>query len=1065
MGLIMSKLIHFTINHFRMVLIFLMLILFSGGYIFATIPRESFPEIDIPYAIVVVPYQGVSPEDSEKLLLQPLENAIKTVNGIKEYFGFARDGVAEVQIEFDIDIDFEEALNDLKDEIDAIKADFPPDADEPVIKEITTNDIAPAVLISVGGNVSEMVLQRQAKKLQTVIESVTGILEADIIGEREEQIEIILKPSLLESYGLSLGAARALIESTNKIVTAGKQDTGQGSFALRAPGRFNGISEIRDAVILVDGDARVTLGDVADIRRSFKDPSSLAHINGKPALVLGVSKKTGVNETTVIDAVKTAVNKEIQSWDPELLKQLEVNYSQDASVWVQRMLDDLGNSVILSILLVMISVLLVLGLRAATLIVISIPTSFLLGMILINGQGFTLNMMVLFGLILSVGLLVDGAIIVIEYADRKMREGLPRKEAYAAASIRMFLPVLSSTATTLSAFVPLLLWPGIEGEFMRFLPLTLIAILSASLLVAIIIVPVLGSLFGKPNKKDNPGMAQFSKGSSMEQMLSAKGITGVYVRFLNRVLDFSGVFVFVMSLILISSIAAFIFYGRGSELFPSGDPDLATITVKSRGNLSLDEMQQIMTDIEKRLPAKDEYLAIYTKTERDANGGSTIGTISLEFEDYRKRRSSSVLMQEIKNNLNGYVGVDIIIEEAEQGPPVGKTLQLDIFAPKEQDRIDALLTVKNWLQQQPNVIDLDDNRPLQLIEYQATINRQQAMLYGVSMDDLSMAFNLITDGVQVSKWQPEDSDEEIELRVRFPSESRTLSQVENSKIVTALGVVPLSNFADIKFAYGKGVILHKNGEAFYQVAANLLDPSQAGKVAHDLKTYLESPDAGIPSNVRFEWGGEDDKQKETSIFLIQALVIAIFMIAIILVTQFNSIYATFLILTAILFSLTGVFLSMLIMDLRFSIMMTGVGIIALAGIVINNNIVLIDTFQIQRKENPDEDIRASILRTGGQRLRPVLLTTVTTVLGLMPMVLKISINFVEGEISYNSPTSQIWVQLSAAIAAGLVYSTILTLYSTPCLLYMGRVFTPKVKKKTLLALLAIIVAIVVLTNI
>lgn len=1058
----MSKIIHFAINHFRMVLIFLMLILFSGGYIFATIPRESFPEMDIPYAIVVVPYQGVSPEDSEKLLLQPVENAIQAVNGVEEYLGFARDGVAEVWVEFEIDVDFDNALMDLKDEIDAIKADFPPDADEPTVQEITTNDIVPAVLVSVSGNVSEMVLQRQAKKLQDVIESVTGILEAEIIGEREEQIEIILKPSLLESYGLSLSAARALIESTNQIVTAGKQDTGQGSFALRAPGRFNGITEIRDAVILVDGDARVTIGDVADIRRSFKDPSSLAHINGKPALVMGVSKKSGVNETTVINAVKAAVDKEMRMWDPELLSQIKVTYSQDASVWVQRMLDDLGNTVILSILLVMASVLLVLGLRAATLIVISIPTSFLLGMILINGQGFTLNMMVLFGLILSVGLLVDGAIIVIEYADRKMREGLPRKEAYAAASIRMFLPVLSSTATTLSAFFPLLLWPGIEGKFMRFLPLTLIAILSASLLVAIIIVPVLGSLFGKPTKRDNPGMAQFIKGSSMEQMLSAPGITGTYIRMLNRILNFSGVFVFLISLALVASIAAFVFYGRGSELFPAGDPDMATVTVKTRGNFSLDEMQQIMTDIEERIPSKDEYLAIYTKTEKDANGGATIGTISLEFEDYRKRRPTPVLIDEIKENVKGYVGVDIVVEEVEQGPPVGKTLQLDVFAPTEEERIAALLTAKNWLQQQPSVIDLDDNRPLQFMEYQATINRQQAMRYGVSMDDLSMAFNLITDGVQVSKWQPDDSDEEIELRVRFPSEYRTLSQVEDSKIVTSLGVVPLSNFANIKFAYGKDVILHKSGEAFYQVAANLTDTSLAGKITNDLRTYLQSEEAAIPENVRFGWGGEDDKQKETSAFLLQALIIAIFMIAMILVTQFNSLYATFLILTAILFSLTGVFLSMLIMDLRFSIMMTGVGVIALAGIVINNNIVLIDTFQIQRKENPNEDIRASILRTAGQRFRPVLLTTVTTVLGLMPMVLKISINFVEGKISYNSPTSQVWVQLSSAIAAGLIYSTILTLVSTPCLLYMGRVFTSKVKRKIAFAFVGLLVIMVML---
>lgn len=1041
----MHRFIYFALHHARTAMAMLLLIFITGITILANIPRESFPEIDIPYVSITVTYSGVSPNDSEKLLLKPIESRIKSVEGIKEIRGYALEGSVNIVIEVDIDADKKQVIQDIKDEVDIAVNDLPADADTPVVREISSSDAFPVVLLSLGGNVPNAILQERAKLLQDAIEFVSGVLEATISGEQEEQVEIIIDPVKIESYGFTLSEAIQFVNSTNQIIAAGTQDTGAGRFAIRAPGTFNTIQDMMKVVVATSGDARVTLGDIAEFRRSYKDPQSLARINGKAAIVIEVKKKSGVNQIEVINNAKAAVEAEVDSWPETLKDQLEIGFSQDSTLFINRMMADLTNNVIAAVLLVMIMVLLVLGFRASLLVAISIPGSFLLGMIIINGQGLTLNMMVLFGLILSVGLLVDGAVVVIEYADRKMQEGIPRSKAYAQASEYMFWPVTSSTATTLAAFIPLLFWPGIMGSFMRFLPLTLIAVLSASLIMALIFVPVIGRIIGKPGEMNEDLTRRFAPGSTVKDMRGAQGIVGLYVRFLDwSVHRWYLVIPAIVGLIF----AVFMVYGqlgKGMELFPQGEPDLGSITISSKGNYSLKEMDNIVKEIENKIKAKDEYSTIYTNVAYSTDGTDEIGTITLEFAFWQNRRPALELLDEIREDIKGFAGVDIVVEAAENGPPVGKTVQLQISSNNYDELIHAVETAKAWLAKQEGTIDLEDSRPEQLVEMKVDVDREQAARFGLSMSEVGIALQLLTEGVQVGKWRPDDSDDELEMRVRFPEDYRSLTELQGLRINTGQGTVPLSNFVNTKFQYGDGIITHIGTKRTYTVSTDLVDPTKAGEVVAALAAYLDSPEANINKNhVSFNWEGEDEEQQETMAFIGQALMVAIFLIFIILLTQFNSLYAAILVLLAVIMSIAGVLIGHMVLGLKISVVMSGIGIVALAGIVVNNNIVLIDTYQRHIKES--RTTLEAILRTGGQRIRPVLLTTATTIMGLIPMVTKLNIDFIHGKVAFNSPMSQIWVQLSASIAFGLGFATILTLVFTPCMLFLGGITKRQITK-------------------
>ncbi len=493
----MNTLIDAAIGHARSVLSALALVLVAGVVAFVTIPKESNPDIDVPIIYVVMSHDGISPEDAERLLVRPMEKELRGIEGIKEMRSTARDGVGSVLLEFEAGFDADQAMTDVREKVDVAKAELPDETDEPSVNQVNVG-LFPVLVVTLSGEVPERAMLRLARDLEDDLEGLPGVLEVDIVGDREELLEVIVDPLRLESYNISQEELIRAVTLNNRLVAAGSLDTGQGRFSIKVPGLFESARDVLELPVKVNGDAVITLGDITTVRRTFTDAVSYARVDGQPAVALEIKKRLGENIIATIADVRRVVAERQRGW-PERLK---VSFIQDESKHIRNMLTDLQNNVLSAIVLVLVVVVAALGLRTAGLVGLAIPSSFLMGILALYSLGLTVNIVVLFGLILAVGMLVDGAIVVTELADRKMAEGHPRAVAYAVAAKRMSWPIIASTATTLAAFMPLLFWPGVVGEFMKFLPITLIVTLSGSLLMALIFVPTLGALVGRPGSTD-----------------------------------------------------------------------------------------------------------------------------------------------------------------------------------------------------------------------------------------------------------------------------------------------------------------------------------------------------------------------------------------------------------------------------------------------------------------------------------------------------------------------------------------------------------------------------------
>ncbi|MCG8510993.1 MAG: efflux RND transporter permease subunit, partial [Rhodospirillales bacterium] len=563
----MNGIIDFAIDRSRMVLLTLAVILGAGSWAYYSIPKESDPDINIPIIYIVIPHEGISPEDAERLLIKPMEQELRTIEGIKEMRSTGNEGSASIVLEFEAGFNADTALDDVREKVDLAKPELPDDTDEPTVHEVNFS-LFPVILVILSGDVPERALVRLANDLQDSVEGISSVLEAKIVGDRDELVEILIDPVKVESYGLTIRETTAVMNNSNLLVAAGAQDTGKGRFSVKVPGLFESVTDIFSVPVKVDGDAVVRLGDIAEIRRTFKDPESFARVDGKPAVTLEVSKRTGENIIETIEAVRRVVAEEHAAWPDSIRENIDVSFAQDKSVDIRDMLKDLQNSVIIAVLLVMIVVLGALGVRSSGLVGIAVPGSFLAAILVLSAADMTVNVVVLFGLILSVGLLVDASVVVTEYADRKMLEGEDRKTSYSMAAKRMAWPIIASTGTTLAAFFPLLFWTGVVGEFMKFLPITVLTVLSAALVMALIFVPTLGSYFGRPGDANATTMRALSPASDLADLLNLGGMTGVYIRVLKRALNHPGKILLTAILLLVGMQWVYGTYGKGVEFFP-----------------------------------------------------------------------------------------------------------------------------------------------------------------------------------------------------------------------------------------------------------------------------------------------------------------------------------------------------------------------------------------------------------------------------------------------------------------------------------------------------------------
>ncbi|MDA7981318.1 MAG: efflux RND transporter permease subunit [Alphaproteobacteria bacterium] len=1036
----MSHLIDAALLRKRSTLGLLFIFLISGYLSMLSIPRESEPDVQIPILYISMSQRGISPEDSERLLVRPMENKMRAVEGVIEMTSAAYSGGGFVQLEFAAGYSIDTALDDVRVASDEVAVDLPADADEPTVSEVNLS-LFPIITVTLSSSLPERVIRQVAVDLSDSLESLTNVLTADVFGTLPEQVEVIIDPVKLESYGLEADTVLAAVASNNQVITAGTLDTGAGRFAVRVPGLYRSYEEIIDLPLRVNGDREVTVGDIAIVRPTFREPDSFVRVNGQNSVSVEITKRIGTNIIETIDQAKIVVEEESKKWPPGVT----YAFSGDESVDIRRIISDLGNSVVTSILLVVTVLIATIGLRTALLVGFAIPASLLVAFMVISSIGFTLNIVVLFALILSVGLLVDGSIVMTEFADRKMSEGKTAEEAFREASHRMFWPITSSTATTLCAFLPLAFWPGTVGEFMKFLPITQIIVLTAALFMALIFLPTIGSIFGKARTDESVKTARaIARGGDLN---AVKGFTGAYIRLLRRLIRFPSLVVLAAAAVLVGSFFAYSRSGQGTEFFPATEPDQAVIHVRAQGNFSAVERDHLVREAEaeilKLAIENGEMGSVYTVSQVSGQSDSDIiGNITIELVDSNLRRPATVILEEIRERTLHLAGIVIEPQADEEGPGgEGKPLVVRLTSNSPEILPATAARVRALMESAGGVVDIEDSLPPPELGVELIVDRTAAERFGANLSLVGNYVEMFTGGLKLASYRPDHTTEEVDIIARVPLDYRNTSQLQQLRIQTRSGLVPISSFVDLETKPADTVFSRVDQRRVVTVEANVgIDPATGREFLVSAKqAELEAllAEADLDPSVRYEFVGENVEEMEAQAFLVRAFMVAMALMAVILVTQFNSFFSALLILSAVIMSTTGVMLGLLITGQPFGIVMCGIGVIALAGIIVNNNIVLIDTYEGLRRSGLD--VTEAILRTGAQRMRPVLLTACTTILGLMPLVLKLNFDFIERTVTYNSPSALWWVQLSTVIVFGLFFATPLTLLVTPsALVYKGR---------------------------
>lgn len=1117
----MTGIVDWAAGRARMVIAFIILSLMAGALAYASLPKEGEPDIEIPALFVSVPFAGISAEDSEKLLVRPMETELSDLDGLKSMTGTAAEGYALVVIEFEFGWDKTKIMADVRDAMSKAEAQFPAGADQYTIDEFNFSEF-PIIIVNLTGALPERTLLRVAKDLQDRLEGLEPVLEAALTGHRDEMVEVIIDPLRLEAYNVTAGELISVVTNNNQLIAAGEVETESGAFAVKIPSSFDEQQDIYNLPVKVDGDRVITLGDLADIRLTFEDRAGTARFNGENTVALQVVKRKGFNILDLSELVKEEIEIERASWPPELQEAIKVGTSNDQSRVIESMVSQLEGSVLTAIALVMIVVLAALGSRSALLVGFAIPTSFLLCFALLALMEVPVSNIVMFGLILAVGMLVDGAIVVVEYADKRIQEGTGPMHAFVEAAKRMFWPIVSSTATTLCAFLPMLFWPGVPGQFMGMLPVTLIFVLSASLVVALIYLPVMGGVAGRMSRTFERS-SEALKRSSPYWLRVLLVPPSMYLMFLGamQVLNpdylaegagsFLGAIIFVagamlssitlgaakierrqssikagyrrslfghfikfiagnpiMPIVSIAAIGFFVvsvfgYFGQnnnGVEFFVESEPEQAIVYVRARGNLSVTEKDQLVAEVEDiilKTNGIDSAFAFAGAGGLNANTGGaagpvdTIGQVQIELIPWENRAAyaathdvdladldGDVVLEDLQTKLDRIPGIKVEILNLSRGPASGKPVHLRLKHDNWDELLAATAMVREKFEATEGLIDIEDNLPLPGIDWQINVDVEKAGRYGANVATVGGMVQLVTRGILLDTMRVDSSDEEIEIRVRLPEEDRVLSTLDTLKVRTSDGLVPLSNFITREPVAQLAQINRIDQKRYFDVKADVApdllnadgQPMNPNERIAFLTEWLET-ERPLPAGMDWEWTGDQEDQAESQAFLQVGFSAALGLMFIILLAQFNSFYNAILVLLAVVLSTTGVLIGMLVMGQPFSIIMTGTGIVALAGIVVNNNIVLIDTYQEYSQYMPRIE---AIVRTAEARIRPVLLTTITTMAGLAPMMFGLSLDFIGGGFSVDSPTALWWKQLATAVVFGLGIATFLTLIFTPSML-------------------------------
>ena len=1029
----MKNYIDTAVSRSRTTLSIFVAIMLTGFGSYLSIPVELNPDVEVPIIITTIIHEGISPEDAERLLAKPTEIELKSLDGITQISSFSSENAATIITEFDISFESKTALSDVREAVNRAKARFPANTEEPLMQEVSAAGL-PVVQIAIGGQgVPERVLLRVAEQLQREIEILPQILEAVMVGNREELLEAEIDPGKLETYGIPNSAIVSTVMNNNRLIPAGQVDTGQGSFSVKVPGLIENAEDLFNLPLASTDLGVLTVADIAKVRRTFKDATRYSYSNGSASISLNVNKRKGANLVESMEQIDAVVER----IRPTLPPSVTLSYINNTAPLVLEQNLGLQGNMATAMVLVLIVVIASVGVRSGLIVTLAVPFSFFFAFIIISLLGFTYNFMVIFGLLLGLGMLIDGAIVMVEYADRKMAEGLNSLEAYRAAVDRMFWPIMASTATTLAAFLPIMFWPGVSGQFMSYLPITVFAVLIGSLFYALLFAPTIGALIGQ----GSAAAKAFAKGGNDDGHVVATGITRLYEKSLKVAVKLP-ITVFLLSIVtLVTIVWAYGRYGKGVEFFTGVEPSQTQIQVFARGNYSPAELRDVMLSVQERIYEVGYFKGIVMQSGTGQQLGGDqqtapdlIGYIFVEMVDRRERELDGF---EVENRYRQAIanlpGARAEVVSLEQGPPVGKEIQIELSGEELEPLFAEAARIRNFLENDmTGLIDIDDTAPVPGIEWEIEVDRARAAMMGASMAEIGTAIQLMTNGVFMGDYRPNDSEEEVDIRIRYPAEYRGIEQMDTIRIATANGPVPISSFVTRVAKPAVSSIQRVDGARVVYVRANPAPGIVASNKLIEIDAWLEEnpPQRGVTAVFR----GANEEQANSAAFLGKAFSLAMALMAILLVTQFNSYYQALIILSSVLLSTAGVLLGLLTTGQTFSVILTGIGIVALSGIIVNNNIVLIDTFNYLKAKHGDWTLEEIIVQTGVQRLRPVFLTTFTTGFGLLPLAMHVSVDLINAEIEVGGPITSQWVSLASAIVFGLSFATILTLIVTPAML-------------------------------
>ncbi|KRO71408.1 MAG: acriflavin resistance protein [OM182 bacterium BACL3 MAG-120531-bin86] len=1029
----MKNYIDTAVSRSRTTLSIFVAIMLTGFGSYLSIPVELNPDVEVPIIITTIIHEGISPEDAERLLAKPTEIELKSLDGITQISSFSSENAATIITEFDISFESKTALSDVREAVNRAKARFPANTEEPLMQEVSAAGL-PVVQIAIGGQgVPERVLLRVAEQLQREIEILPQILEAVMVGNREELLEAEIDPGKLETYGIPNSAIVSTVMNNNRLIPAGQVDTGQGSFSVKVPGLIENAEDLFNLPLASTDLGVLTVADIAKVRRTFKDATRYSYSNGSASISLNVNKRKGANLVESMEQIDAVVER----IRPTLPPSVTLSYINNTAPLVLEQNLGLQGNMATAMVLVLIVVIASVGVRSGLIVTLAVPFSFFFAFIIISLLGFTYNFMVIFGLLLGLGMLIDGAIVMVEHADRKMAEGLNSLEAYRAAVDRMFWPIMASTATTLAAFLPIMFWPGVSGQFMSYLPITVFAVLIGSLFYALLFAPTIGALIGQ----GSAAAKAFAKGGNDDGRVVATGITRLYEKSLKVAVKLP-ITVFLLSIVtLVTIVWAYGRYGKGVEFFTGVEPSQTQIQVFARGNYSPAELRDVMLSVQERIYEVGYFKGIVMQSGTGQQLGGDqqtapdlIGYIFVEMVDRRERELDGF---EVENRYRQAIanlpGARAEVVSLEQGPPVGKEIQIELSGEELEPLFAEAARIRNFLENDmTGLIDIDDTAPVPGIEWEIEVDRARAAMMGASMAEIGTAIQLMTNGVFMGDYRPNDSEEEVDIRIRYPAEYRGIEQMDTIRIATANGPVPISSFVTRVAKPAVSSIQRVDGARVVYVRANPAPGIVASNKLIEIDAWLEEnpPQRGVTAVFR----GANEEQANSAAFLGKAFSLAMALMAILLVTQFNSYYQALIILSSVLLSTAGVLLGLLTTGQTFSVILTGIGIVALSGIIVNNNIVLIDTFNYLKAKHGDWTLEEIIVQTGVQRLRPVFLTTFTTGFGLLPLAMHVSVDLINAEIEVGGPITSQWVSLASAIVFGLSFATILTLIVTPAML-------------------------------